>query len=170
MVDGTFLALSVLTIGSAVAALEMRSLVYGSIALMGTLGGVAGFFLLLDSPFVAMFQIAVYVGSIAVLILFTVMLVRRELIFKKIEDPRRKLAGIGLMLVLMVGLGAVIIDSGLKTITTDEPTVDFREIGEDFLTYYWPALVVMALILAGSVTGALVLARREDVEDEQRAN
>ncbi len=170
MVDGAFLALSVLTIGSAIAALEFRSLIYGSIALMASLGGVAGFFLLLDSPFVAMFQLAVYVGSIAVLILFTVMLVKRELIFKKIEDPRRKLAGIGLMLVFMVSLGAIIIDSGLKTITTDEPPVDFREIGEDFLTYYWPALVLMAFILAGSVTGALILARREDVETEQRAD
>ncbi len=170
MVDAAFLALSVLTVGSAIAALEMRSLIYGSIALMGTLGGIAGFFLLLDSPFVAMFQIAVYVGSIAVLILFTVMLVKRELIFQKIEDPKRKFAGIGLMLVLMVGIGSIIIDSGLKTIVTDEPAVDYREIGVDFLTYYWPALITMALILAGAVTGALVLARREDVEDDQRAN
>ena len=170
MADAVFLAISVLTIGSAIFALELRSLIYGSIALMAMLAGTAGFFLLLDSPFVAMFQIAVYVGSIAVLILFTVMLVRRELIFKKIEDPKRKWAGIGLMLILFVGIGAVIMDSGLKSITTDEPPIDFREIGEDFLTYYWPALIIMALILAGSVTGALVLARREDVEDEQRAN
>ena len=171
MADATFLALSVLTIGSAIAALELRSLVYGSLALMGVLGGLAGFFLLLDSPFVAMFQIAVYVGSIAVLILFTVMLVKRELIFKKIEDPKRKFAGIGLMLVMMVALGAVILDSGIKSITTDEPPVDFRDIGTDFLTYYWPALVLMALILAGSVIGALVLARREDnIENEQRTD
>ena len=170
MADGAFLALAVLTIGSAIAALELRSLIYGSIALMGTLGGIAGFFFLLDSPFVALFQIAVYVGSIAVLILFTVMLVKRELIFKKIEDPRRKFAGIALMLVSMVALGALIISSGLNEMTTDEPQVDFREIGEDFLTYYWPALILMALILAGAVTGALVLARREDVENEQRAD
>jgi len=170
MVDATFLALSVITIGSAIAALEMRSLIYGSIALMASLGGIAGFFLLLDSPFVAMFQIAVYVGSIAVLILFTVMLVKRELIFKKIEDPRRKFAGIALMLVTMMAIGTIILDSGIKTITTDEPPVDFRLIGEDFLIYYWPALVLMALILAGSITGALVLARREDVEDEQRTD
>lgn len=170
MADAVFLALSVLTIGSAIAALELRSLIYGSIMLMGSLGGVAGFFLLLDSPFVALFQLAVYVGSIAVLILFTVMLVRRELIFKKIEDPKRKFAGIGLMLVFMVALGSIIIDSGLKSITTDEPPVDFREIGADFLTYYWPALIIMALILASDVTGALVLARREDVENEQRTD
>ena len=170
MVEATFLALSVITIGSAIAALEMRSLIYGSIALMGSLGGIAGFFLLLDSPFVALFQIAVYVGSIAVLILFTVMLVKKELIFKKIEDPRRKYAGIGLMLVLMVALGSIILDSGIKTIQTDEAAVDYREIGKDFVTYYWPALILMGLVLAGAVTGALVLARREDVEDEQRAN
>lgn len=170
MADVVFLALSVITIGSAIAALEMRSLIYGSIALMGTLGGIAGFFLLLDSPFVAMFQLAVYVGSIAVLILFTVMLVKRELIFKKIEDKRRKFAGIALMLIFIVALGSVIMDSGIKTITTDEPAVDFRNIGVDFLTYYWPALILMGLILAGSVTGALVLARREDVENEQRTD
>ena len=170
MADSIFLALSVLTIGSAIAALELRSLIYGSIALMGTLAGIAGFFLLLDSPFVAMFQLAVYVGSIAVLILFTVMLVKRELIFKKVEDKRRKFAGIALMLVLMVGLGAIIMDSGIKSIDTDQPPVDFRDIGADFLTYYWPALILMALILAGSVTGALVLARREDVTNEQRTD
>ena len=170
MADAVFLAISVLTIVTAIAALELRSLIYGSIALMGTLGGVAGFFFLLDSPFVALFQIAVYVGSIAVLILFTVMLVKRELIFKKIEDPKRKWAGIGLMLIIFVAVGAVILDSGIKSITTDEPQVDFRDIGKDFLIYYWPALILMALILAGSVTGALVLARREDVIDDQRAD
>ena len=167
MADALFLGIAVLTIGGAIAALELRSLIYGSIALMGMLGGIAGFFIMLDSPFVAMFQIAVYVGSIAVLILFTVMLVKRELIFKKIEDPRRKFAGIGLMLITMVAVGAVILDSGIHTITTGEDPVDFRDIGADFLTYYWPALILMAFILAGSVMGALVLARREDfVENE----
>ena len=171
MVDSLFLGIAVLTIVSAIAALEMRSLVYGGIALMGTLGGIAGFFILLDSPFVALFQIAVYVGSIAVLILFTIMLVKRELIFQKKEDTKRRYAGIGLMLIVMISLGAIVFNSGLSSITTDEPAVDYREIGEDFLIYYWPALVTMALVLAGSVTGAMILARRHDeVEDEQRTD
>ena len=75
-----------------------------------------------------------------------------------------------LMLIMMVALGAIILGSGIKTIQTDAPPVDFRTIGEDFLTYYWPALVLMALILASSVIGALTLARREDMENEQRTN
>ena len=128
MADVLFLAIAVLTIGSAIAALELRSLVYGSIALMGTLGGVAGFYVMLDSPFVAMFQLAVYVGSIAVLILFTVMLVKRELIFKKIEDPKRKFAGIGLMLIIMVALGGIILDSGIKSVTTDSDPVSYTHL------------------------------------------
>ena len=138
----------------------MRSLVYGSIALMGTLRWCCRFLCNVRFSICCNVPIAVYVGSIAVLILFTVMLVKRELIFKKIEDPKRKFAGIGLMLITILALGAIIMDSGIKTITTDSDPVDFREIGGDFLTYYWPALILMALILAGSVMGALVLARQ----------
>ena len=71
----------------------------------------------------------------------------------------------------MIAMASVIFNSGLSSITTDEPPVDYKEIGKDFLTYYWPALVAMALVLAGSVIGAMTLARRHDgVENEQRTD
>jgi len=65
-------------VGSAIFALEADEIVYGAIGLAGSLFGVAAMFFLLNAPYVAVFQIAVYVGAVAVLILFTVMLVRQE--------------------------------------------------------------------------------------------
>jgi len=62
MADALFIAVAVLTIGAAIVALESRELVYGAIALAISMLGIAGFFLLLEAPFVAMFQITVYVG------------------------------------------------------------------------------------------------------------
>src|SRR5215217_8046274 len=137
MADPVFIAVAVMTVGSAIVALESRELVYGAIALAISMLGIAGFFLILDSPFVAMFQITVYVGAVAVLVIFTVMLVRTQALFSTIEDKKRKLAGIV-----------------------------FTAIGKEMVTYYAPALIVLALTLAGSIIGALALARREDIEQQ----
>ena len=78
MADISFLILTVMAVSSAILALESKEIVYGAISLMIMLMSMAGFFILLDAPFVAMFQIIVYVGAVAVLILFTVILVKRE--------------------------------------------------------------------------------------------
>ncbi|HLG37014.1 MAG TPA: NADH-quinone oxidoreductase subunit J, partial [Nitrososphaera sp.] len=124
---------------------------------------------LLDAPFVAMFQILVYVGAVAVLIIFTVMLVRTQALFTTKEDKKRKGDGIALMLIIMASFGALLLASGLNGQFGnfgDSPTVDFTEIGELMLTYYAPALIILGLTLAGSVIAALALARREDVEQE----
>src|SRR3712207_5803676 len=88
MADPIFIAVAVLTVGTAILALEARELIYGAIALAISMLGIAGFFLLLDAPFVAMFQIAVYVGAVAVLIIFTVMLVRTQALFTTKEDMK----------------------------------------------------------------------------------
>src|SRR5690242_14837508 len=167
MVDPVFIGVSVLTVGSAIIALETRELIYGAIALAISMMGIAGFFILLDSPFVAMFQIAVYVGAVAVLIIFTVMLVRTQSLFSMKEDRGRKAAGIVLMLVMMAGLGLVFLISGFNNPlyrNFNSPVIDFTAIGKEMLTYYAPALVVLGLTLAGSVIAALALARREDIE------
>src|SRR5437667_877766 len=109
MADALFISVAILTVGSAIVALETRELIYGAIALAISMMGIAGFFLLLDSPFVAMFQIAVYVGAVAVLVIFTVMLVRTQALFTTREDKGRKSAGVLLMLIFMASIGAIFI-------------------------------------------------------------
>ncbi len=166
MADPIFIAVAVLTVGTAIIALEARELIYGAISLAISMLGIAGFFLLLDAPFVAMFQIAVYVGAVAVLIIFTVMLVRTQALFTTKEDKKRKGAGIALMLIIMSSLGALLLASGLNGQFgqfNTSPAIDFTEIGELMLTYYAPVLIIMGLTLAGSVIAALALARRESI-------
>lgn len=169
MVDPIFVGISVLTVGTAIVALEARELIYGAVALAISMLGIAGFFLLLDAPFVAMFQIAVYVGAVAVLVIFTVMLVSTRALFTTKEDKRRKGAGIALMLIIMASLGTLLLSSGLngKFGTFDTPSkVNFVQIGQLMVGYYAPALIILGLTLAGAVISALSLARREDVEQQ----
>jgi NADH:ubiquinone oxidoreductase subunit 6 (subunit J) len=174
MADAAFYGIATLTIGSAIVALESRELIYGAIALAISMLGIAGFFLLLDAPFVAMFQITVYVGAVAVLVIFTVMLVRTQALFARREDRGRKAAGIILLLIFMGGMGGIALFSGFNSQgfgNADSSPVDFRLIGKEMLTYYSPALVVMGLTLAGSIIGALALARREDIsQKDERTN
>src|SRR5438093_4989378 len=121
MADPIFIAVAVLTVGTAIFALEARELIYGAVSLAISMLGVAGFFLLLDAPFVAMFQIAVYVGAVAVLVIFAVMLVRTQALFAIREDKGRKSAGIILMLITMGGIGAILLASGIRDPTFGNP-------------------------------------------------
>lgn len=177
MADPLFIGVAILTVGAAIVALETRELIYAAIALAISMLGIAGFFLLLDAPFVAMFQIAVYVGAVAVLIIFAVMLVRTQALFTIKEDRKRKGAGVALMLIIMASLGALALASGLNGQFgnfDESDAIDFREIGEQMLTYYAPTLIILGLALAGSIIAALALARREEITtqsgEEQQQN
>jgi NADH:ubiquinone oxidoreductase subunit 6 (subunit J) len=164
MADAAFIGLAVLTVGSAIFALESREIIYGAIGLAISMLGIAGFFILLDSPFVAMFQIAVYVGAVAVLMIFIVMLVRTESLFSGDEDNRgRQIAGLIFSLLMMVGIG-VLLFSSLFSQAEFNPLMDkiVNKIGNEMLTYYSPVFILLGLTLAGSIIGALSLARRED--------
>src|ERR671932_2817934 len=138
MADPMFIAVAVLTVGTAIMALEARELIYGAISLAISMLGIAGFFLLLDAPFVAMFQIAVYVGAVAVLVIFTVMLVRTQALFSTKEDKGRKAGGIVLMLIFIGGIGSIFLFSGFnlpgKFFNSNSTPIDFVAIGKVMLT------------------------------------
>jgi NADH-quinone oxidoreductase subunit J len=158
----------VVTVGSAILALEAKEIVYGAIGLAGSLFGVATLFFLLDAPYVAVFQIAVYIGAVAVLILFTVMLVREEKWAR--EAPPASLTKIGgalTGLAITVALAGAAVLTNLGQYTTIANSATFVDIGQLISTGDAPILLVLALVLAASVVGALTLSRADKEEAGQ---
>lgn len=167
MVDLVFVAMMVVTVGGAIIALEADEIVYGAIALAGSLFGVAALFFLLNAPYVAVFQITVYVGAVAVLILFTVMLVRQEKWANEVSSRSiTRLAGVLTGFAIAGSLALAVVGSSLSVSTNIQNTTGFLQIGQLISTGYAPVLEVLALVLAASVIGAITLARidREDSE------
>ncbi len=165
MVDFVFLGMMAVTVGGALVALEAEEIVYGAIGLAGSLFGVASLFFLLDAPYVAVFQVTVYVGAVAVLILFTVMLVRQEKWAKELPAtaPTRLLGALtGLAVAIALSLAAV--SSDLSNVTAYTNTATFIQIGQLISTQYSSVLEVLALVLAASIVGALTLSRTDKEE------
>jgi NADH-quinone oxidoreductase subunit J len=167
MADLIFIALMAVTIGGAILALESTEIVYGAIALAGSLFGVAAFFFLLNAPYVGVFQITVYVGAVAVLILFTVMLVRQEKWMKEMTYSVDRVVGILIGLAIVGTLTLAYTSSKLYGITTQAGNATFLQIGQLISTSLAPVLQILALVLAVSVIGALTLAKVDREEDKQ---
>lgn len=72
-----FIALSILTLSSALVVVTRRNLFHAALALMVTFVGVAGFYVTLDAGFLAAAQLLVYIGAISILIIFAIMMTRR---------------------------------------------------------------------------------------------
>jgi NADH:ubiquinone oxidoreductase subunit 6 (subunit J) len=157
--DAAFVALTVVTIGGAVAALEAKEVIYGAIGLAASFFGVASLFFLLDSPFVAVFQITVYVGAVAVLILFTVMLVREGKGVGRSMGPGAVFAALLTAVALAFSLVSSFFAAGLSSAAEQPTAPSFVDIGRLLTGQYAPVVEVLALVLAASVLGALTLAK-----------
>src|SRR4051812_8614859 len=77
--SGTALiAIAVVTLAGALAAALLRKLVHAALCLVVAFFGIAAFYFLLGTEFVGLVQVFVYVGAVAVLIVFTILLTRRD--------------------------------------------------------------------------------------------
>lgn len=72
-----FLITAVATLGAAIYVVTARNLVHAALALIATFFGVAILFVLLQAGFLAAVQVVLYIGAIAILIIFAIMLTRR---------------------------------------------------------------------------------------------
>ena len=74
-----FLFVALFTLGSGLMVVTTRNLVHAAFWLISTLFGVAVTFALLSASFLAVVQVVVYIGAIAILFIFAVMLTRKDM-------------------------------------------------------------------------------------------
>jgi NADH-quinone oxidoreductase subunit J len=72
-----FLIVAAITLISGVMVVTVRRMMHAALWLVLSLFGVALLFALLDASFYAVIQVIVYIGAIAILVIFAVMLTRR---------------------------------------------------------------------------------------------
>lgn len=144
---------------AAILSLESRSLVYGAVSLAIFFLGLSLFFFYLGLTYLAIFQVAVYVGAIAVLIMFTVMVVG--------EGQRRK-RSVPLLAMGLLG-GAIILASFIMGISyffslpnpSMQPSFTLVSLARYVMDNYGLILFILALLLTSAAYGAVALARRE---------
>lgn len=74
--DVVFWLLTVVAVGSALGVVLIRDLFRAALLLVAVFVSVGGYFILLSAEFLAVVQVLIYAGAIAVLIIFAVMLTR----------------------------------------------------------------------------------------------
>ncbi len=157
-----FILFSVTAIGSALAVVLMRNPVYCAVSLVVCLFQVAGLFMLLRSPFLAVVQVFIYVGAVMVLFLFAIMLLdMKQMRFERLFStrgwvPYTVVAGIA------IGFVAVIYGGGIDALVKVGATraVDVKTIGRVLFTEYLFPFEVISLLLLVAMVGAIVMVKR----------
>jgi NADH-quinone oxidoreductase subunit H len=163
LVDPTLLAqtafavLVVFTFTGALIAVLPRNILYNVLGLILCLTGVAGLFLYLGSPFIALMELLIYVGAICISIVFAIMLSRPlHLSLPKRHLP--KVLGAGAVALAVFGVLAIIIFR-----TPWHPAFvrgndwSISSIGAYMLTRYSLVFEVMSVVLLVAILGAILI-------------
>src|SRR5216117_594917 len=94
----TLIILGLLTLAGAIAAMTLRNLVHCALALTVAFAGLAAFYLQLDAQFVGFAQVLVYIGAVAILIVFAILLTRGS------EPPQQGIFSSGWMLGTVIAI------------------------------------------------------------------
>ena len=144
--------------GSAMAVLE-KNLVRAFIGLIATLFGVAGMYLLLQSPFLAFMQLLIYIGAVSVLIFFAIMLTNAA---SDGDEAGPSTAGKLFRSVLCGLLPIVLLTPPIflhPASTAMRPTeVTIQQIGQGLMGEYVLPFELISIILLVSMAGAVFLA------------
>lgn len=154
-----FWAFALLSIGSALAIVAVRNLVYAVLALILSFVGVAGLFLTLSADFVAVAQVLVYAGAIGVLTIFAIMLTPRagrENANSALFWPSALLALLLFVIIFIAVVNTswpVQVRSGFQTTAAG--------IGAAVLSSYALPFEIVSVVLLAALIGAIVLVRSD---------
>jgi len=176
-----FFVFAAVALGAAIMMILHRNPVYSAIYLIVAFFALAGFYVLLNAPFVASVHIIVYAGAIMVLFLFVIMLLnlKHDPIRERGKIARRVFATL-LVLILLAEIAVLIGGSilspnsdgaiaaqqtivGLANGSSDTTTVvgNTKAIGKElFTTYILPFEIASVLLLVG-IIGAVILAKQK---------
>jgi NADH-quinone oxidoreductase subunit J len=153
-----FLVIAIITLSGALAAATLRKLIHAALCLVIAFVGLAASFFLLGAEFVGLVQVFVYVGAVAVLIVFTILLTRREV------NGTRGINWGGAVVALAVFGGLLWTILKTKSLAIAAPQIEpltVKRIGEVLMTdFVWP-LQCVGLVLTAALIGALVLVMEE---------
>ncbi|MFW9793995.1 MAG: NADH-quinone oxidoreductase subunit J [Candidatus Thorarchaeota archaeon] len=150
-------------------ALEHKEIVYAAFFFGFMASFVAGFFLLLEAPFIAGMQIAVYTGGISALIIFAVLLLPRAQDSSLEEFVTLRKRRVGQMLAaLVVILSAVLALLFPWAESFDEAVVNLAQDLGALAEWLWADngiyVQMVALIMITSLIGAIALLKMEKAE------
>ena len=168
-----FYALSGLAVVASALVIGQRNPMYSVMMLIASFAGLAGLYILLDAPFVAMAQIIIYAGAIMVLFLFVVMLLNAPQEDAAEWDRTHPLrrpgvarTGAVLATLLVVQLGwalssATGLSAPVGSQTSGASVSSVRELGRVLFTDHGFAFEATSILILVAMVGAVVLARRE---------
>jgi NADH-quinone oxidoreductase subunit J len=169
----TFYLLSGLAILASALVIGQRNPMYSVLLLIASFGALAGLYVQLDAPFVAVAQIIIYAGAIMVLFLFVVMLLnapKEDAAEWDQAHPLRR-PGVGRFGALLAALLIVQLAWALLSATElDTPVASqgdasvvssVHELGRVLFTRHTFAFEATSILILVAMVGAVVLARRE---------
>src|SRR3954447_9761066 len=167
---GFFYLFSAIAIASAFMVIASRNPVHSVLFLILAFVNAAGLFLLLGAEFLAMILVVVYVGAVAVLFLFVVMML--DVDFAELRErflqylPIGALIGVIFLIELVLVVGTWAIEPGLvrapaSVIPPADQVANTAVLGRVLYTRYFVFFQVAGLILLVAMIGAIVLTLRE---------
>lgn len=154
-----FILFSLITLGAGLAVVTNRNLLHSAFYLILSFVGVAGLFVMLEATFLAVVQILVYVGAIAVLIIFAIMLTRRlmskDLIQRNAQWVWSVLGAGGMFIVLVL----VVLRVNWPIVSSAVPEEAVRSLGISLMSTYVVPFEVASVLLLIALVGAIIIAR-----------